>query len=251
MGERSNLIQYVIVDFEAPITTTLTNEELRLSFVLRVATSGRPLPISAAVIEDGTKVNLTLYHRDSKVETLDSQTDVIVNVAFESLLASVHDDDDGLTDRLRIHTSTSHFEFTSSAAFSTFSTMTLGAVTRVSATVSDIAVTDGALIDESVTVEYTAGNPIAARLRQRLSANGDGPLDGFEMGSVTTLDAIQVPIVTVTEGEDGMSYALAGGLIGGAAVLGLLLGYYSRCSLKTYTKAKHYRSRVADSDEDL
>lgn len=39
VGEWNQLIQYVIVDFEAPITTTLTNEELRLSFVLRVDTA--------------------------------------------------------------------------------------------------------------------------------------------------------------------------------------------------------------------
>ncbi len=177
--------------------------------------------------------------------------------AIFSFNASVHDDDDdGLTDRLRIRTSVSHFEFTSSAAFSTFPTMTLGAVTRVSATVSDIAVTDGAPIDESVTVEYTAGNLLAARLRQRLSVNGDGPLDGFEMGSATTLAEIQVPTVTVTEGEDGMSYALAGGLIGGAAVVGLVIGLcYSSSSSsssasKARTQSRHRRRKRKEEDSD-
>lgn len=61
-GETNNLIRSVIVDFEAPI--------------------------SAAVIEGGTKVNLTLYHRDPSLDAFDSQTDLIVNVAFESLVAT-------------------------------------------------------------------------------------------------------------------------------------------------------------------
>jgi hypothetical protein len=88
VGIRNNLIRSVIVDFEVPITTTLTDEELRLSFVLSVATSGRPLPITAARIEGGTKVNLTLYHQDSTGDMYDSQTNLIVNVAFEQLLTT-------------------------------------------------------------------------------------------------------------------------------------------------------------------
>lgn len=174
--------------------------------------------------------------------------------AILSFNASVHDDDnDGVVDRLRITTPVAHFAFTSSAAFSTVPVMTLGAVTRVSTTIAYIAVTDGAPVDESVLVTYTAGGLLSTRLRQRLSTNGDGPLDGFEMGSISTLADIQVAsvTVTVTEGQDGMSYALAGGLIGGAVILGALLGYCSKTTLKSYTRASHYRIRNRYSDEDL
>lgn len=172
--------------------------------------------------------------------------------AILSFNASVYDDDnDGVVDRLRITTPVAHFAFTSSTAFSTVPVMTLGAVTRVSTTIADIAVTDGAPVDESVLVAYTAGGLLSTRLRQRLSTNGDGPLDGFEMGSSSTLADIQVASVTVTEGQDGMSYALAGGLIGGAVILGALLGYCSKTTLKSYTRASHYRIRNRYSDEDL
>jgi len=200
-------------------------------------------------------VNVTL------VDTLGNQGTDEPGVIFY-FNASVHDDDDdGLVDRLRIRTSTSHFAFTSSAAFSTLPVMTLGAVTRVSTTIADIAVTNGAPVDESTVVMYTAGGLLSTRLRQQLSTNGDGPLDGFEMASVSNLAEIQVPTetVTVTEGQDGMSYALAGGLIGGAAVVGIILGVcYSSSSSSSRsiakTQSRHYRKqqrhRIDDSDSE-
>lgn len=194
-------------------------------------------------------VNVTL------VDSLGNQGSDTPAAVF-SFNASVHDDDDdGLVDRLRIVTSIPHFEFTSSTAFTTVPAMTLGAVTRVSSTTSDIAVTNGAYVDESVAVEYTAGGLLAARLRQRLSASGNGPLDGFEMMSTIKVADIEAPTATVTTTEeDGMSYALAGGLIGGAAVVGIVIGIcYSLSSSSARivkTKSRHRRRKQLDSDDE-
>ena len=166
-----------------------------------------------------------------------------------AVTATAHDDDgDGLVTRIRLTTTLQHQAFTSSNGFATIPTMTLGAVTRVSATVSDIAVTAHNIAwGSSLSLQYTSHVSISARVL--LSAN-------LRSGLELPLTTFPVESSTETIGSDSASFedlsvaAQAGLIVGIVAALftGIALG---SCWNKS-SRRKSRRQRVpSDSDVEL
>lgn len=165
------------------------------------------------------------------------------------LSATAHDDDDdGFVDRIRLQTTLSHQEFTSSGGFQTPLAFTFGEVTRVDANTTDIAVANGPAVEEGIVIEYVSGT-----LNMRI-VSSDGVRSGIEMiratfpvfSSLTVDDDVPTTNTTTTiivEEQEGMAYGLAGGLIACAFVVGLALAY-AVCSRKPSvinTRGKHIR----------
>lgn len=145
----------------------------------------------------GSEYSLTLSRSvketDLSLTWLESDlVDALGNEATESALvfsvkATVHDDDgNGLITRLRLTTNRPHVELSSSAAFRTIPSMTLGSVTRVSDTVSDIAITDGIALGSSVSVEYLSHSSAKLVLSSDTRGGLEIPLTVFPAESDTS-----------------------------------------------------------------
>lgn len=165
--------------------------------------------------------------------------DTLGNEATEAALvfsakATVHDDEgDGTITRLRLITNRPHAALSSSAAFSTIPVMTLGAVTRVSSTVSDIAVTNGVPLGSNVVVEYNS-HPSAKLV---LSSDTRG---GLEIPvTVFLTESSTETLSPTTTGFSDLSTGLQAGIIAaivGALLVGVLGASYCKSSRVRTTK---------------
>lgn len=161
-----------------------------------------------------------------------------------AVTATAHDDDgDGLVTRIRLTTTLQHQAFTSSAAFATIPVMTLGAVTRVSATVSDIAVTaHNVAWGSSLSMQYTGHASVSAKVL--LSADLRG---GLEL----PLTTFAVESSTETTGGGSSSFSdlsttsqalIISGIVG-AALVGILAGSWWKSSASSSSSSSKRRSK--------
>jgi len=165
-----------------------------------------------------------------------------------SVKATVHDDEgDGTITRLRLTTNRPHAELSNSAAFATIPTMTLGAVTRVSSMVSDIAVTNGVPLGSSVSVEYLSH----ASTKLILSSDTRG---GLEI-PVTAFPA-QYSTETVgprTTSFSDLSTGLQAGIIAaivGSLLMGILGTVYCKSTSRVKTAKRHRHELLEDVELD-
>jgi len=208
----------------------------------------------------GSEYTLTLSRRikesDLSYTWLESDlVDVLGNEATEAALvfsmkATFHDDEgDGTITRLRLTTNMPHFEFSSSNAFSTIPVMTLGAVTRVSSTVSDIAITNGVSFGSSVTVEYISHTSLSARIL--LSNDGRGgleiPISYFLVESST--ETIGSSTVSFSDLSIGVQAGIISAIVG-ALLMGILAtSYFKTNRVKTSKRHRHELLREVELDE--
>ena len=161
-----------------------------------------------------------------------------------AVTATAHDDDgDGLVTRIRLTTTLQHQAFTSAAAFVTVPAMTLGAVTRVSATVSDIAVTaHNVAWGSSLSLQYTGHALTSAKVL--LSADLRG---GLEL----PLTTFPVESSTETLGSGSSSFSdlsttsqalIISGVVG-AALAGILAGSWWKSSSLSSSSSRQRRPR--------
>lgn len=170
--------------------------------------------------------------------------DTLAPLVF-AVTATAHDDDgDGLVTRIRLTTTLQHQAFTSSAAFTTIPVMTLGAVTRVSATVSDIAVTaHNVAWGSSLIIQYASHASISAKVL--LSADLRG---GLEL-PLTTFPA-ESSDETIGGGSSSFSdlstttQGLVIGGIVGAALVGILAGSWWKSSSSSSSRGRGRTRRV-------
>lgn len=175
-------------------------------------------------------------------------TDTEVPLIF-AVTATAHDDDgDGLVTRIRLTTNRQHQAFSSSDAFATVPAMTLGAVTRVSTTVSDIAVTQHAVTwGSSLSMQYKSHASVGARVL--LSADLRG---GLELPLTTfSVESSEEALSSGSSSFSDLSTATQAGIIAGivaALLAGILLGSYWRTARVT-TKKKHRHELMQDSSD--
>ncbi len=169
--------------------------------------------------------------------------DTVTPLIF-AVTATAHDDDgDGLVTRIRLTTTLQHQAFTSSAAFATIPVMTLGAVTRVSATVSDIAVTaHNVAWGSSLSMQYTGHASVSAKVL--LSADLRG---GLELPLTTFV--VESSVETLGSGSSSFSdlsttsQALIISGIVGAALVGILAGSWWKSSASSSSSSSKRRSK--------
>lgn len=192
--------------------------------------------------------DLTKEWLETELVDVLGNTDTEVPLIF-AVTATAHDDDgDGLVTRIRLTTSRQHQAFSSSDAFVTVPAMTLGAVTRVSTTVSDIAVTQHAVTwGSSLSIQYKSHASVGARVL--LSADLRG---GLELPLTTfSVESSEEALSSGSSSFSDLSTATQAGIIAGivaALLAGILLGSYWRTARVT-TKKKHRHELMQDSSD--
>lgn len=180
--------------------------------------------------------------------------DTVTPLIF-AVTATAHDDDgDGLVTRIRLTTTLQHQAFTSSNGFTTVPAMTLGAVTRVSATVSDIAVTaHNVAWGSSLSLQYTGHVSVSAKVL--LSADLRG---GLEL----PLTTFAVESSTETTGGGSSSFSdlsttsqalIISGIVG-AALVGILAGSWwtssSSSSSSNKRRSKRFKHELLQENDE-
>ena len=206
----------------------------------------------------GSEYSLTLSRSvketDLSLTWLESDlVDALGNEATESALvfsvkATVHDDDgNGLITRLRLTTNRPHVELSSSAAFRTIPSMTLGSVTRVSSTVSDIAITNGVALGSSVSVEYVSHSSARLVLSSDTRGGLEIPLTVFpaESDASSTSDTGDADFSDLSTGIR----ALLISAIVAAFVLGIGANMFLRSSSSKKSQGRAYRYSLPSDAE--
>ncbi len=176
--------------------------------------------------------------------------DTVTPLIF-AVTATAHDDDgDGLVTRIRLTTTQHHQAFTSSAAFATIPTMTLGAVTRVSAAVSDIAVTEHNVAwGSSLSIRYASHASTTARVLLSADLRGglELPLTTFSVeSSGETLGGGSSSFSDLSTATQAL--IIAG--VAGAMLVGIVVGSWWRASSKGRRQRQRVKHELMQSDEE-